>query len=136
MVSNPVQRAPGADSIWQVFCGIRTCILGWGGSGYTVDCTARNGMGFWLKRPDSIVCCIEGEIITQDSIPVLGGWNLIGTISQPVPASSVYSIPPNIVASRFFKFSSGYVHADTLCPGAGYWVKTTQAGLIVLSSVF
>ena len=62
------------------------------------------------------------------------GWNLIGTISFPVAASSVTTIPADIMASRFFGFSSGYVPVDTLQPGFGYWIKVNQPGLLVIAS--
>lgn len=137
MVSNPVLRGPGTDSIWQVFCLPQGSCFSYRfsyGSGYVQSCIAENGRGFWIKRQTPTTCCITGEAIAQDTIPVSPQWNLIGTISYPVPASSVYSIPPNIIVSSFFGYSSGYVRADTLWPGLGYWVRTTQAGLLVLSS--
>jgi hypothetical protein len=131
MVSNPVLRVPGTDSIWQVFCGIRWCIPR---GGYLFECRAWNGMGFWLRMPGPApsVCCITGGDIAQDSIPVVTLWNLIGTISYPVAVSSIYSIPPNLIASRFFGFSSSYVAVDTLRPGFGYWVKMMGPGQLVL----
>ncbi len=138
MVSNPVLRAPGTDSVWQVLCDARRwCFPFWPpGGGWAQSCIAQNGRGFWVKvlPPGSTACCIVGDAIAQDSIPVTNGWNLIGTISYPVAASSVYSIPSNIIVSGFFGFSSGYVRVDTLRPGLAYWVKSQQAGRLVLSS--
>jgi hypothetical protein len=133
IVSNPVLRAPDTDSIWQVFCGQGSCFYRWG----YPQCTAPNGMGLWLKVVNHpSVCCIDGEAIAQDTIPVTAAWNLIGTISYPVAVSSIQSIPPNLVISRVFQFSGRYVQADTLRPGFGYWVKSSGAGQLVLSSGF
>lgn len=136
LVSNPVRRVPGADSIREVFCGAARCPFSWRG-GYLQDCSASNGRGFWIKTlPPPYFCCIAGEQIVQDSFGVVTGWNLIGSISYPVAVASILSIPPNIISSRYFKFSSGYSGADTLYPGEGYWVKANGAGRIVLSSGF
>jgi hypothetical protein len=72
MVSNPVYRAPGTDSIWQVFCSPTL----WGcyrfGGGYTTPCGTANGLGLWIKvlPPGPTTCCITGESIAQDSIVV------------------------------------------------------------------
>jgi len=130
MASNPVLRAPGTDSIWQVFCSPSQwgCYQG----GYVIPCGTTNGFGLWIKRQTPTVCCIAGGAIAQDSIPVATSWNLIGTISYPVAVSSIYSIPPNIIRSRFFGFSSSYVAVDTLRPGFGYWVKMMGPGQLVL----
>lgn len=139
MASNPVLRGPGTDSIRQVFCGAgqqyHTC-FGYS-NGYVIrTTTAPNGMGFWIKvvPPGPTICCIAGEEITQDTVPVATSWNIIGTISHPVPVSAVYSIPPGIIASGFFGFDAGYARVDTLRPGYAYWVKVSQPGQIVLSS--
>jgi len=63
---------------------------------------------------------------------------MIGTISAPVLSSDVTPIPPVTLSSGlFFMFdsNSGYVAADTLKPGRGYWVKVTEAGKIVMKSM-
>lgn len=140
-VSNPVLRAPGTDSCRQVFCNIVPigpcgCFTVPFGGGYIQPgCNAENGRGYWVKSLGGL-CCITGGAITRDTIVVYAGWNPIGTISFPVAVSSVYTIPPGIASSSFFKYSQGYSVADTLRPGFGYWVKMSQPGLLVISSAF
>ncbi len=132
MVSNPVVRQPGTDSIWQVFCGHGSCFYR---GRYYWQCTAPNGMGLWVKVARyPTFCCIEGGPIARDTIPLTASWNMIGSISFPVAAASVETIPPGIIASRFFGYSSRYVFVDTLRPGFGYWLKASQSGWLVLSS--
>lgn len=136
MASNPVIRAPGTDSIWQVFCYPTPSCFSYYfmyGGGYVVSCIAENGRGFWIRHQNPTICCIGGEALARDSIPVAASWNLIGTISYPVAVSSIYSIPPNIIRTPFFGFSSRYTMVDTLRPGSAYWVKVNQAGRILLS---
>ncbi len=66
----------------------------------------------------------------EDSIKVQSGWNNIGAISTKA-LSQITSVPPGIITSYYFGYTpTGYVAADTLKKGAGYWVKTTQAGVL------
>ena len=68
-------------------------------------------------------------------VPVVQGWNIVGSISSPVPIASIGSIPGGIVTSPFYTYGTmGYEQASTINPGKGYWVKVTQAGSLVLSS--
>ena len=134
MVSNPVITVN--DSVPVLF---PTCLgCGWWIPPWTDNCRLSHGTGRWLKCPAGGTVSISGMSISVDSIPVAAAWNIIGSLSDPVATSSVYSIPPNIITSPFFGFSlgSGYTRVDTLRPGSAYWVKLNQAGRIVLSSGF
>jgi hypothetical protein len=64
------------------------------------------------------------------------GWTFIGTAFYPVPVDSVVTIPPGIIASKFFEVRSGYARSDTLWPGRGYCVKMRGSGLLVLPGGF
>jgi hypothetical protein len=101
-------------------------------SGYIIRDTLRYGEAYWLKFSASQNVSITGALRSTDSIQVLPGWNLIGSISSPVPAGSIAQIPPGIVSSNFFGYSGAYAVADTIRPGNGYWVKVSQSGVLVL----
>jgi len=129
LVSTPVSRAPGTDSIWQVFCGQGSCF----NRETYPQCTAPVGMGLWIRVVNHpTTCCIEGGAVTQESVHVAQGWNMIGVISSPVAASSVTSSPPGILRSGFFGYTDRYFIAETLEPGFGYWVRVSREGFIVL----
>lgn len=135
MISNPVITAN--DSVPVLFPMCLGCPVWWPPPGYYVDsCKLPHGSGRWLKCPAGGTVSITGVHISVDSIPVAASWNIIGSLSDPVATFSVYSIPPNIIRSPFFGFSSRYTRVDTIRPGSAYWVKTSQAGWIVLSSAF
>jgi len=109
------------------------------GSGYTPiadDAELAMGYGYWLKFGAAGTVYIPGLKLSQDSIPVLSGWNLIGTISSSVDAGTVTSEPPALIVSQFFGYNNGYFPASTLEPGKAYWVKASDSGAIVLSSAF
>ena len=102
-------------------------------SGYVSRDTLENGVGYWLKFPGSQIIILSGGIRDIDSIEVHTGWNLIGSISNPVPVDSIVQIPPDIVvARRYFGYGTTYAQTDTLLPNQGYWVKVSQDGVLVL----
>ncbi|MBI3189981.1 MAG: hypothetical protein HYZ33_04970 [Ignavibacteriales bacterium] len=72
----------------------------------------------------------------QDTIEVSSGWNIIGAKSTRA-FDNITSEPPGIITSYFYGYQSGvgYEQADTLKEGKGYWVKTSQTGLIISAPV-
>ena len=70
----------------------------------------------------------------EDTIVVIEGWNLIGSISDPISVSSISSIPSGIITSQFFSYGGSYISADSIKPGKGYWVKVVESGQLILSS--
>jgi hypothetical protein len=101
-------------------------------AGYVARDTLKNGEGFWLKFSSAQNVSITGTVRVQDSIMVRAGWNLIGSISNPVVANSIVQIPTGIIASNYFGYNGAYTPADTLKSGKGYWVKVNQNGKLVL----
>jgi len=104
------------------------------GNSYILTDTLKPGIGFWLKFGAATSVAVTGIPITSDSVPVLTGWNLVGSLSSPLVVSSITSTPPGMVTSKFFGYNGGYKTTDTLYPGKGYWVKVDQSGVINLPS--
>ncbi len=106
------------------------------GSSYQVENDLNSGKGYWLKfsQPNSysIPVIISNQL--QDSL--MEGWNLIGTIHQNVPVSSIATNSPNILASPFYGYHKGYYQTQTLEKGKGYWIKSNQPGTLILSLPF
>jgi hypothetical protein len=67
-------------------------------------------------------------------MPVSKGWNLLGSISDPIWASSIRSEPPGIITSNFFGYSGTYTHVDVILPGSAYWVNVSEDALLTFSS--
>jgi hypothetical protein len=136
MISNPVIRAAGADSIRQLYrnssfpYGFRFA----GAEGYQQDYTMENGSGFWVKFPGAETNNITGAPLTVDSIAVLTGWNMIGSISDTVDTSAIVSVPSGIILPGWFGYSGGYGAVTQILPGKGYWVKSNADGIVVLSA--
>lgn len=102
------------------------------GVGYVQKDTLKNGLGYWLKFATSERVTTAGVRRYVDTVDVKIGWNMIGTISNPALIDSVVQIPPGLVASRYYGYNGSYTNADTLKPGAGYWVKVNQNGKLVI----
>ncbi|MFH1194868.1 MAG: M14 family zinc carboxypeptidase [bacterium] len=91
------------------------------------------GKGYWLKFDTAKEVAISGTSNSMN-INVTSGWNIIGPFHQAINTSSITTIPANIIVSNFFGFDGSYISATTLEPGKGYWVKTDQAGELVLNT--
>jgi hypothetical protein len=102
-------------------------------SGYVKKESLSVGTGYWLKFDSVESVNIPGTYRLRDTIDVVAGWNLIGSISQVITASSIVSEPGGMVASQFFGYSNGYQNTDSIYPGKGYWVKVNQTGKFILT---
>lgn len=99
---------------------------------YVVKDTLRRGEGYWLKFNFAREYLLAGDEIKSDTINVIEGWNLIGSISQPVEVNTIISEPENIINSGFYGYDSGYRTVQTILPGKGYWVKVKHNGKLIL----
>jgi hypothetical protein len=90
------------------------------------------GSGYWARFAAAGNVIMRGFPLISDTIPVVEGWNLIGSISAPVPVDAVMEEPVGILASRFFGFNDGYQAADSIHPSSAYWIKATSAGTLIL----
>jgi hypothetical protein len=103
--------------------------------GYSTSDTLVRKLGYWLKFNAPAVSTVSGAQSTRDTINVMKRWNMIGSISFPVPVASVQADPPGIVTSNYLAYQSGgYVIADSIHPGNGYWVRVSSDGTLILAS--
>jgi hypothetical protein len=101
---------------------------------YVAEETLRYGVGYWLKYAGSQLLEMDGGERLLDSISIRTGWNLIGSISHPVPIAATATVPPGIVSSNFFEYNGAYAIADTIHPLSAYWVKSSAPGKLVLDA--
>ena len=92
------------------------------------------GKGYWLNFTAPTTREIRGAEVVNDTIDVQNGWNLIGSISYGISATSVITDPPGIIASQLFGYDASYTVIDSIQPGIGFWVATNQNGKLILSS--
>jgi hypothetical protein len=107
--------------------------FGYDGTYQSCD-TLQKGRGYWLKFSSSDVRSLDGFLINNLPIDVHEGWNMIGSISEPVNVTDITSNPANIITSQFFGYDVSYNECDVITPGVGYWVKVSSAGQLTLST--
>jgi hypothetical protein len=102
-------------------------------AGYSPQAILSNGTGYWVKFSGAQSIPVRGAYRLTDTIRVVPGWNMIGSISMPIAVSAIGSDPPGIITSQFFTFHAGYEVSDSIQPGKGYWVRVEQGGSLILS---
>ena len=105
-------------------------------SGYTPETSFSAGNGYWLHFEEAGTHIILGEPFSEITIELTEGWNLVSGISSSVNADQI--IDPNdlIIPNTLFEFqgASGYVYAQSLEPGRGYWIRSFNAGEITITN--
>ncbi|MBH49522.1 MAG: hypothetical protein CMG69_02065 [Candidatus Marinimicrobia bacterium] len=104
--------------------------------GYISQNALMEGVGYWLRFPESSMIQISGYPIIEVSTPINEGWNLIAGLSSVIDVNSIHDPDNIIVSGTFFGFSSGYVQATELIPGYGYWVRASDSGTILITNSF
>ncbi len=99
-------------------------------SGYVTQRVLSPGRGVWTKFPSATNQFIWGATLASVSVPVVQGWNLIGSVDHAVASPS-----GGVIVSAVFGYANGYSSVTTLLPGKGYWVKASSNGTIVLGPV-
>ncbi|MBI4547377.1 MAG: T9SS type A sorting domain-containing protein [Ignavibacteriae bacterium] len=103
-------------------------------TGYVPAETLEYGLGYWLQFDSDQTVNMIGAFRYSDTINIQERWNIIGSISVPIDVTSIVQVPDDILISPYYHFIGHYEIADTLKPGKGYWVKSSQAGALVLNS--
>ncbi len=134
LISNPVTNPVPGDSVLQMYpTSLNPYAFEFAG-GYVQRFKLANGKGYWGKFPASISNPVTGTPRTRDSVSVVAGWNIVGSISNTVDTNTIVSVPPGLRASNWFGYTAGYTAVTQLVPGKGYWVKSTGAGKFVLAN--
>jgi hypothetical protein len=94
-----------------------------------------NGEGYWIKFNTGHTVWLSGTPRQTDTTTVSQGWNFLGSVSSPVAVSNLRSIPPGILSPYVYGYDRGSFLSDTIYPGKGYWISTTQAGKVIISTV-
>ncbi|MGA9115519.1 MAG: hypothetical protein WB626_01975 [Bacteroidota bacterium] len=119
----------------QVFPSSGSPAYAFDSTGYFRRDTLRYGEGYWLDFDSAGAVTLVGGERDRDSVAVMRGWNMVGSITAAVDADSVTPRPPGIVLTPYYAFNgASYVPADTLEPMRSYWVKVNQAGWLLLGS--
>ena len=103
------------------------------GNNYVQKDTLATGVGYWLKFGEGGSISIAGAQVKSETLAVHEGWNMIGSVSNPLRVERITSNPPGVTTTKFFGCNGKYIISDTIHPGYGYWVKVNQKGILILS---
>lgn len=130
MVSVPVEITAVKNILFPT--SVTNAFIYKAGSGYSVKNILTPGESYWLKFDRDQTVLFTANPLNSLILPVTPGWNMIGSITKPIPVNKIVTNPSNITTSKYFGYSNGYYIADTLKPGNGYWIKVNQFGTINL----
>lgn len=100
--------------------------------GYTNCDTLFPGVGYLLRFSEEGSSVIIGYPLSELTISVRESWNLISGLSVIISAESLYS-SELIEPYTCYGLDGGYVLADSLRPGKGYWIYATGNGEVTIS---
>jgi hypothetical protein len=118
-----------------LFPTAQSSAFGFNGS-YSIADSLAPGVGYWVKFSVGEDIRMIGDYKARDTVTLVKGWNIIGSISMPVDIRAISTDPPGIIISNFYAYMNGYIASDTIYPGFGYWVKSSSDGKLILPSAF
>ncbi|HJL78708.1 MAG TPA: C25 family cysteine peptidase [Candidatus Marinimicrobia bacterium] len=102
--------------------------------GYTSGSDLTPGEGYWLRFENAGSTVIDGTPINELTLSLNEDWNLVSGLSEDISIYSVLDPDSILVPGTLYGFNDGYVAADMLSPGNGYWLRAFQSGDITLTS--
>lgn len=99
---------------------------------YTGADEVRTGRGYWVGNTGSdITIPICGQTLAGWSLSLCRGWEMIGSVASPLPASGLVDEPPgSIIPGTLYWYNpsvGSYVLVDSILPGNAYWLATLRA---------
>jgi len=83
---------------------------------------------YWFAATEDTQLAIQYQPITTMTCQLKGGWNMMGSVSDDVPVSSLTSVPDDAVLPYIYGWNTdtgAYDMVSTITPGGGYWVAAT-----------
>jgi hypothetical protein len=90
------------------------------------------GNGYWLRFSGNGETSISGWQIPSLVIDLNEGWNLITGLSESISIMDIVDENEIIVPNSIYTYDDGYLPADELIPGNGYWIKAFETGIVTL----
>lgn len=91
------------------------------------------GVGYWAKVSSGAALNGSGLPLTDLTIQLDEGWNMISGVGEAISADQVQDPSGVIVDGTLTGFDGSYQEASQLTPGNAYWVRASEAGEISLS---
>ena len=92
------------------------------------------GHGYWLRFPEFGYTYITGIPISELTISLNQGWNIISGITTATNINSIQAPDGIIVSGTFWNYDNGYELIEELIPGKAYWVRAIAVGEIIVTT--
>ncbi len=92
------------------------------------------GTGYWLRFPAEGSAVASGSELTDVTISLQEGWNMISGITSSVDETAIIDPSGILIEGTIYAFNGTYVGTNIIDPGNGYWIRSTGAGDITLSN--
>ncbi|MCF8265949.1 MAG: T9SS type A sorting domain-containing protein, partial [Melioribacteraceae bacterium] len=102
-------------------------------NGYSVVSDVEVATGYWIRNAMAEDIEVCGSAVGSNEVPILEGWNLIGGYVGDNSVSAITTEPAGILNSPFWGFEGGYNNSSLIVEGKGYWIRSTQNGIIQLN---
>ncbi len=92
--------------------------------------------GFWVKPEQAGTLVVPGVPIHALTVQCETGWNLLGSVSEPVPLSQIQVEPAGAVADiwAWDPVRFAYTFTDVIEPGKAYWFAVQENCEITIST--
>ena len=77
---------------------------------------------YWVRVPNDITVLLSGTEVSDCSMALTAGWNLVGVPN----CSAIPATTPSGEIQSIFSYDNGYNPETSTIPGFGYWVNVTQ----------
>lgn len=92
-----------------------------------------SGDGYWLNFPYSGHAALSGNELTNLTISLNAGWNIISGISEETDMADIFDPDEIVIPGSLYGFDGTYVNVLSLQPGKGYWINAFSAGNITFN---
>ncbi|PTM20008.1 MAG: hypothetical protein DA446_05530 [Bacteroidetes bacterium] len=93
--------------------------------------TLSAGEGYWVNMSADSEVTFSGTGIETQTVDLDVDWNMIGSVTATATLVDDNSI---VLPGTLYGFNGSYNVTSELTPGAGYWVATSAAGSVSISS--
>lgn len=128
-----VAADPFASAVDSSFPGRSSSLYRFNG-GYVATNTVQVGEGYYVQFPAPTTVHHRGRFINAPiTIPIIAGWNLIGTASIPIRVADI-AVSGTTLTSGFSTQQGSSTTVSVLVPGRGYWVQSAGIGSLTLNA--
>ena len=103
-------------------------------NGYIQSSELSPGTGYWLRFDGAGSNAVTGQEISNLTLSLNSDWNMISGITGSVDVANIQDSDGIIIPGTVYGFDNGYAQADVIEPGNAYWLRTSEAGDVTLSS--